>query len=149
MAQPVFGVFYWRPWVLLTRESWFWVFPPYSTARLYWFPYRVFNAVQVKYRKGMYSVTIVTSVPWDVWTSTAFLAVLWAACLSRFFRRNLRCGRRRAIDSFLKHCTNQWTCSSTPWLKKASVEEEKISFSHTASSTQYSFTYLREPRLRE
>ncbi len=36
-------------------------------------------AVRVKYRKGTYSVTIITSVPWDMGTSTAFLALLWAA----------------------------------------------------------------------
>ncbi len=62
MVQPVLGVFYWLPWVLLPRESWFWVVPPHSMPWLYWFPYRVFDAVRVKYRKGMYSVIIVTSV---------------------------------------------------------------------------------------
>ncbi len=40
---------------------------------------RYLDAVRVKYQKGTYSVTIVTSVPWDMGTSTAFLAVLWAA----------------------------------------------------------------------
>ncbi len=32
-------------------------------------------------------------------------------------------------------------------IEKASVEEETRSFSHAASMTQYSFPYLREPRL--
>ncbi len=39
---------------------------------------RFLDAVWVKYRKGTYSVTNVTSVPWDMGMSTAFLAVLWA-----------------------------------------------------------------------
>ncbi len=52
MAQPVLGLFYWLPWVLLPCESWFWVVPPHSMVWLYWFPYRVFDAVRVKYRKG-------------------------------------------------------------------------------------------------
>ncbi len=73
-------------WVLV------WSCSPHSTAWLYWFPYRVFNAVRVKYRKGTYSVTIVTSVPWDMGMSTGFLAVQWAARLSRCLRSNLRCG---------------------------------------------------------
>ncbi len=63
MAQPVLGVFSWLPWVLLTCESWFWVIPHHSTAWLYLFPY---SAVRVKYQMGMYSVTIVTLVPWDI-----------------------------------------------------------------------------------
>ncbi len=33
-------------------------------------------------------------------------------------------------------------------IEKASVEEEKMSFSHTASYDADSFPYLREPRLR-
>ncbi len=36
-----------------------------------------YDAVRVEYRKGTYSVTIVTLVPWDMGTSTASLAVLW------------------------------------------------------------------------
>ncbi len=81
----------------LGPESWFCVVPNHSTAWLDWFPYSVkLDAVRVKYRKGAYSVTIVTSVPWDMGMSTAFLAVLWAARLSCFIRRNLRCGGRAA-----------------------------------------------------
>ncbi len=60
------------------------------------------DAVWVEYRKGTYSVTIVTSVPWDMGTSTAFLAVLWAAHLSRFTRRNLRCGGEAA--AYIARC---------------------------------------------
>ncbi len=35
MTQPVLGVFYWLPWVLLPHESWFWVVPRHSMAWLY------------------------------------------------------------------------------------------------------------------
>ncbi len=85
MAQPVLGVFSWLSWVLLPRESWCWVIPRHSTAWLY------FDAVRVNYRKGMYRN--LGSVRYE--TSTAFLAVLWAA-LSRFFKRNLKCGSAAA-----------------------------------------------------
>ncbi len=91
MARPVLVIFYWLPWVLLPRESWFLVIPRHSTSWLYWFPYSVSNAVRVKYRKGTYSVTIVISVPWDMGTSTAFLPVIWTARFNCFFLRNLRC----------------------------------------------------------
>ncbi len=69
------------PLGLITCESWFRVVPCHSTAWLDWFPYlrRYLDAVRVKYRKGTYSVTIVISVPWDMGTSTVFLAVVWAA----------------------------------------------------------------------
>ncbi len=69
------------PLGLIPRESWFRVVPRHSTAWLDWFPYlhRYLDAVRVKYRKGTYSVTIVTSVPWDMGTSTAF----YACCVLR------------------------------------------------------------------
>ncbi len=76
------------PWVLISCESWHRVVPRHSTAWLNWFPYfrRYIDAIQGKYRKGTYSVSIVTSVPWDMGTSTtAFLAVLWAARLVASF----------------------------------------------------------------
>ncbi len=47
-------------WVLVLSHL------PHITPWLYWFPYRVFDAARVKYRKGTYSVTIVTSVSWDM-----------------------------------------------------------------------------------
>ncbi len=70
----------------------------------------ILHAVRVKYRKGTYSVTIVTSVPWDIGTSTAFLAVLWAARLGCFLRRNLRCSGRAAdyIDRCPSYFGGQW-----------------------------------------
>ncbi len=40
--------------------------------------HRYLDGVRVKYQKGTYLVTIATLVPWDMGTSTAFLAVLWA-----------------------------------------------------------------------
>ncbi len=69
------------PLGLIPHESWFRVVPRHSLALLDWFPYLrwYLDAVRVKYRKGTYSVTIVTLVPWDIGTSTASLAVLWAA----------------------------------------------------------------------
>ncbi len=69
------------PLGLIPRKSWFRVIPRHSTAWLDWFPYlhRYLDTVRVKYQRGTYSVTIVTSVPWDMGKSTAFLAVLWAA----------------------------------------------------------------------
>ncbi len=41
MAHPVLGIFYWLPWFLLPRESWFRVGPRHSTPWLDWFPYRI------------------------------------------------------------------------------------------------------------
>ncbi len=76
------------PLGLIPRESWFRVVPHHSTVWLDWsnsIECVELNAVRVKYRKGNYSVTIVTVVPWDMGTSTAFLAVLWAAHLSSSF----------------------------------------------------------------
>ncbi len=56
--------------------------------------------------------------------------------------------RRQAIGSILQHCTNQWTCSFTAWLKKLQLKRKKWVFPIQRLSTQYSFSYLREPRLR-
>ncbi len=68
LAHSVLGVFSWLPWVLLPGESWCWVVPRHSTdvIVLQRSTSDVFNAVRGKYRKGTYSVTIVTSVPWDM-----------------------------------------------------------------------------------
>ncbi len=69
------------PLCLIPCESWFRVIPRHSTTWLDWFPYlrQYLDAARVKYRKGTYTVTIVTSVPWDMGTSSAFLAMLWVA----------------------------------------------------------------------
>ncbi len=56
--------------------------------------------------------------------------------------------RRQAIGSILQHCTNQWMCSFTGWLKKLQLKRRKWVFPIQRLSTQYSFSYLREPRLR-
>ncbi len=105
----------------------------------------------MKYRKGTYLVTIVTSVPWDTGTSTAFLAMLWAArsvasleeiwdavassgLYSQtplpFWRAMADCiaigSLATAVDWFVY--TNQSRAVITAWLKKASVEEEKCFF---------------------
>ncbi len=64
MAQPVLNVFSWLPWVLL----------PHGVESFHIIAWHdctcshtsTFDAVRVKYRKGTYSVTIVTSVTWDV-----------------------------------------------------------------------------------
>ncbi len=66
MAQPVLDVFYWLRWVLLPRESWFWVVERHSTAWLYLFSYKRLRRSRREISKGTYSVTIVTSVPWDM-----------------------------------------------------------------------------------
>ncbi len=65
MTQPVLGVFSWLPWVLLPSlgvES-FYVITRHDCTCSHT---SIFKAVRVKYRKGTYSVTIVTWVPWDM-----------------------------------------------------------------------------------
>ncbi len=66
MAQPVLGVFYWLPWVLLPHESWFWVVPRHSMAWLYLFPYKRLRRSTSEISKGNVLVTIITSLPWDM-----------------------------------------------------------------------------------
>ncbi len=95
-TQPMLGVLYWLPWVFSHVSHGFESFPIIARHDCTGSHTASYNAVQVEYRKGTYSVTIVTSVPWDMGTSTAFRAVLWAARLSRFIRRNLRCGGEAA-----------------------------------------------------
>ncbi len=92
MVQPVLGVFYWLPWVLLPRESWSWFVPYHSTAWLYLFQYKRLWCSTSEISKGniLGYYRYLGSLRYG--TSTAFLAVLWAALFSRFLRRNLRCG---------------------------------------------------------
>ncbi len=92
MAQPVLGVFYWLPWVLPPRESWFWVVPHYSTVWLYLFPYKRLRRSTNSISKGKVLGYYRNLGSLRYGTSTAFLAMLWAALLSRFLQRNLRCG---------------------------------------------------------
>ncbi len=87
-AQHVLGVLYWLPWVFSHVSHGFESFPIIALCDCTGSHTASYDAVRVEYRKGTYSVTIITSVPWDMGTSTAFLAVLWAARLSRFIRRN-------------------------------------------------------------
>ncbi len=92
MAQPVLGVFYWLPCVLPPREPWFWVVPRHSTAWLYLFPYKRLRRSTNEISKGNVLSYYRNLGSLRYGTSTAFLAVLWAALLSRFLWRNLRCG---------------------------------------------------------
>ncbi len=94
--------------------------------------------------------------------------MLWAALLSRFFRRNLRCSgeaayiaRRPAhfgglciarhsqtIGSFFSTARTNGRAVSLRAYKKASVEEETFFFPHTSFFDAVLAPYLREPRLR-
>ncbi len=94
MVQPVFGVFYWLPWVLLPRESWSWFVPYHSTAWLYLFQYKRLWCSTSEISKG----NILGYYPYlgslRYGTSTAFLAVLWAALPSKKSKM-----RRRSLYS--------------------------------------------------
>ncbi len=94
--DPVLGAFYWFPWVLIPRESWFWVVPCHSTAWLYLFPYSVSRRSTSEISKGNLLGYYRNLGSLRYGMSTAFLAVLWAARLSCFLRRNLRCAGKAA-----------------------------------------------------
>ncbi len=114
------------PLGLIPRESRFRVFPRHSPALLDWFPYlrRYLDAVRVKYRKGTYSVTIVTLVPWDIGTSTAFLAVLWAA---HSVLPSMKSEISDAVDLFVSFTLNEpITCSYNCDWKGFGEEEKKV-----------------------
>ncbi len=102
MAQPVLGVFYWLHWVLLRRESWFWVISHHSTAWLYLFPYSISRRKKSVISKGNVLGYYHNLGSLRYRTSTAFLVVLWAAHLSRFLRRNLRCGGE--VAAYIARC---------------------------------------------
>ncbi len=71
-------------WVL------FWVVPRHSTAGLYLFPYSVSWCSTSEILKGKVLGYYRNLGSLRYGMSTAFLAVLWAARLSRFLRRNMR-----------------------------------------------------------
>ncbi len=102
MAQPVLGVFYWLHWVLLRRESWFWVISHHSTAWLYLFPYSVSRRNKSVISKGNVLSYYHNLGSLRYRTSTAFLVVLWAAHLSCFLRRNMRCGGE--VAAYIARC---------------------------------------------
>ncbi len=96
MTQPVLGVFSRLPWVLLPRESWCWVVPRHSTAWLYLFPNKRLRCSTSEISKGNILGYYRNLGSLRYGMSNAFLAVLWAALLSRFLQRNLRCGGEAA-----------------------------------------------------
>ncbi len=151
------------PWVLLPRESWCWVIPHHSTVWLYLLPY--FDAVRVKYRKGMYSVTIITSVPWHMERVLRSWPCYELHSSVTFFWRNLRCddealysqtplpfwwamagciarGSRAAAESLVcflvlhEPMDVQFHCVI---IKRLQLKRKKIFFPIQVSSTQYLF----------
>ncbi len=174
MAQPVLCVFSKLPWVLLPRESWCWVIPRHSMVWLYLFPYKRLRCSTSEISKGNVLCYFRNLGFLRYGTSTAFLAVLWAAHLSRFLRRNLRCGGE--VAAYIARCPSFWRAmvgciaigSRTAYeplvrshlfepmdvqlhcmIKKGFSWREKSEFSHTCVFDAVLVPYLREPRLRQ
>ncbi len=74
--KPLIPPHVWFLWAFIAQCQFISVVP-LGTVRLYLFPLASSDAVRVKYRKGTYSVTNVTSVTWDTGTSTASHPVPW------------------------------------------------------------------------
>ncbi len=99
------------PWVLLPRESWCWVIPHHSTVWLYLLPYKRLRRSTSEISKGNVLGHNHNLGSLTYGTSTAFLAVLWAALLSHFFRRNLRCGDEALYSQHPAHFGGLWQAS--------------------------------------
>ncbi len=99
----------------------------------------VFDAVRVKYRKGMYSVTIITSVPWhmervlrswlcyELHSSVTFFEEIWDVATKPYIARHpahfgglwqashrLACCRR-VIGSFFSTACTKWMDTAYQW----------------------------------
>ncbi len=106
MVQPVLGVFIWLPWVLLPHESWCWGVPRHSMAWLFLFPYKHLRRSTSEISKGSVLSYYRNLGSLEYETSTAFPDALWAALLSRFFQRNLRCGGEAAV--YIARCPSHF-----------------------------------------
>ncbi len=169
MAQPVLGVFYWLPSVLLPCESWFWVIPRHNTAWLY-FPYSVSRCSTSEISKGS-----IKSLRYG--TSTAFLAVLLAARTPQSLpskKSEMRWRSGRLLSQMpclfwraMADCIAIGSCAAAEPLVSFLVLHEPMDvqlhcmikkgfswrgkntfFSHTTSFDAVLVPYLREPRLR-
>ncbi len=87
-----------------------WVVPRHSIAWLFLFPYKHLRRSTSEISKGNVLSYYRNLGSLEHETSTAFPAVLWAALLSRFFQRNLRCGGEAAV--YIARCPSHFMAMS-------------------------------------